>query len=202
MNFLRAASSATVRWVWQHQIWKTSGTGHQTEGCLTGQAQGDPAGILCMLETVLCPQVWALPLHHLPSPIGGLLQAVQPPLPGEDPTVSCRFLSWARLPGREAKGDSGKSLSLGHKLPTDTALGASPGGCHGTRFPTNTRCPKKCYGHVHPLGLAGCRKLHSHPHLWDMDPEATLFEKLSALPWISRFPRCMHPAALSSLSLV
>lgn len=152
MNFLRAVSSARARWVWQHQLWRTPGMGHQAEGCLTiqawralmassacwGQCSATRFG-LCLCLICLWPSVACCRQCSLPSQ-------------GNTPVWAGVSLSWARLPGRAGRRGFRYKLFLGahtsHKHQHLEHLQVAA--MH--QVPHKHQVSQKCYSHEHPLG--------------------------------------------------
>lgn len=190
MNFLRAVSSATARRVWQHQLRKTSGIGHKAEG--VGGPDRHP----------LHAGAGALAPHHLPLPLGGLLQAVQHPFPGEDPNVSwwVPVLGQAAWQGRQ-KGVQVQGFPWGTSFAQTPALRASPGGCHGTRCPTNTRCPKNAIAMSTPRVKPGVGSPTVTPICWTWILKTHSLRNFLLCPGLAGFPD-VRSQQLSILSLV
>lgn len=97
INFLKAVSSATARWAWQHQLWRTpwatklkAAWQYRNEGTwLASSACWSPCSAtrfgLCLCPLVVCYRQCSL-----------LFQ-------GKTLTWVGGFLSWARLPGRAGR---------------------------------------------------------------------------------------------------
>lgn len=177
MNFLRAVSSATARRVWQHQLRKTSGMGHKAEG--VGGPDRHP----------LHAGAGALAPHHLPLPLGGLLQAVQHPFPGEDPNLSwwVPVLGQAAWQGRQ-KGVQVQGFPWGTSFAQTPAPGASPGGYHGTRCPTNTRCPKNAIAMSTPRVKPGVGSPTVTPICWTWILKTHSLRNFLLCPGLAGFP--------------
>lgn len=157
MNFLRAVSSAAVRWVQQHQLWghhgplswgvpvQAWGTWLASSACW-GQCPNTRIG-LCLCTICLCPSEsnvsWCVPV-----------------------------LGQAAWQGRQ-KAVQVPTFPWGTNFPQTPALGASPGGCHSTRYPTKTRCPKNAIAMPTPwvkLGVGSPTVIPIHG-IWILKPQ-------------------------------
>lgn len=81
---------------------------------------------------------------------------------------------------------------MGHKFPTNSSTWSISRWLPWHWVPHKHQVSQKCHSRVHPLGSPTVIPISG---TWILKPR-------SALPWIRRFPRCVQPAALSSLSLV